>query len=98
MQRISKILTAPSRLNSDEDYWRMKKLFVRVNASEKYEREREAKKRAETFERIQSTGAYYNHKIWEEDYQRQVYCVDILLHLFVHLAQCSLVCAFFGRS
>lgn len=72
LQRISKILTAPAKINSDEEYWKMKKLFVRTNANEKYEKEVLEKKQAEVFERINATGAYYNHKVWEDDYQRQL--------------------------
>lgn len=74
LKRISNILTAPPKI-TDEDYLRMKSLVTSVKGNgprQHFERKLEERRMKAFFDNIARTGAYYNPREWETDYQKQL--------------------------
>ena len=73
LKRISSILTAPPQI-TDKQYQEMKKMCVTEGRGLKaqYEKKLADKKSDEFFNQLKKMKAYYNHKQWEEEYERQV--------------------------
>jgi hypothetical protein len=82
LQRISNILTAPPKI-TDEDYQRMRKLVKTMKGPrEIYEQNIVEQKNKEFFKYLKTIGPYYNPKLWEDDYQRQVQYLYTLTQVF----------------
>jgi hypothetical protein len=74
LKRISNILTAPPKI-TDEDYLRMKSLVSSVRGNgpkQSFERRLDDKRMKAFFDNLAKTGAYYNPREWETDYQKQL--------------------------
>jgi hypothetical protein len=73
LQRISRILTAPSSIN-DDDYIKMKKLCgsLAQGGRSKYERMLREEKNKKFFAKLKRIPGVYNAQQWEEDYKHQV--------------------------
>ena len=73
LQRISRILTAPSSIN-DDDYIKMKKLCGSLAQSgrSKYESDLRVKNNKKFFANLKRVPGIYNARQWEHEYRHQV--------------------------
>ena len=61
----------------------MKKLISSLDHVDPFTKELKVRRNKEFFERVRNTGAYYHHKGWEQDYQKQVFAFPS--HIFSYL-------------
>lgn len=61
----------------------MKKLMHSVDYVEEWNKKLQVKRNKVFFERVKKTGAYYNPKEWESDYQKQVKKKQLLKFLTI---------------
>ena len=71
LKRISKILTAPPKID-DEEYFRMKALCPSMRGPKQiYEEQIIMKHHKQLMKHLKSTGPFYDRKKWEESYKSQ---------------------------
>lgn len=59
----------------------MKKLCASLKGSDTFEAKQMEKQQKIFFERVKKTGPYYHPEEWERDYQRQVRCSFMTIHV-----------------